>query len=384
MIVFLTLCYCALLAGLVKFRIVPFNTFWKLSPVLWMVALFVVLFIPMQWGAPSGPIRLYQNVVEIVPNVTGEVVEVPVEPLLPVSEGAELFKIDPVPFQAAVDQSRAALAEARQAVPQLAASLDAARAAVAEAEALRDRSKDEFERYQSANESASSAGNRSLAFSESDVEQRRLTFVASEASLSRALATAEQARLAYNSNIDGVNTTVARLEAELRRAEFNLEQTVVRAPSDGFVVSLTLQRGQRVANLPLRSWMAFVPFEQRRLVVAIPQSRLRFVRQNQNAEVTFAHFPGQVFDAVVDEVIPINAAAQVPPNGVLPSLGQLSGPNELMGVVLRLKGGADMYSEIPAGAGGTAAIYTSSVQPTHIIRKVMIRMDAWLNYIIPN
>lgn len=384
MIVFLTLCYCALLAGLVKFRIVPFNTFWKLSPVLWMVLLFVVLFIPMQWGAPSGPIRLYQNVVEIVPNVTGEVIEVPVEPLLPVSKGAELFKIDPIPFQAAVDQSRAALAEARQAVPQLAASLDAASAAVAEAEALRDRSKDEFERLQTANESARAAGNRSLAFSESDVEQRRLTYVASEASLSRALATQEQARLAYTSNIDGVNTTVARLEAELRRAEFNLEQTIVRAPSNGFVVSLTLQPGQRVANLPLRSWMAFVPFEQRRLVVAVPQSRLRFVHPGQQAEVTFAHFPGEIFGAVVDEVIPINAAAQVPPNGVLPSLAQLSGPNELMGVVLKLTDRPDLYSEIPAGAGGTAAIYTASVQPTHIIRKVMIRMDAWLNYIIPN
>ena len=384
MIVFLTLCYCALLAGAVKFRIVPFNTFWKLSPILWMVVLFVVLFIPMQWGAPSGPIRLYQNVVEIVPNVTGEVTEVPVKPLVPSAEGTELFKIDPTPFQAAVDQSRAALAEARQAVPQLGASLDAAQAAVAEAEALRDRSKDEFERLHTANESARSAVNRSLAFSESDVEQRRLTYVASEASLTRALATAEQARLAYNSNIDGVNTTVARLDAELRRAEFNLEQTIVRAPSDGFVVSLSLQPGQRVANLPLRSWMAFVPLEQRRHVVAIPQSRQRFVRPGQSAEVTFAHFPGQVFNATVEEVIPINAAAQVPPNGVLPSLAPLSGPNELMGVVLNLADGADLYSEIPAGAGGTAAIYTSSVQPTHIIRRVMIRMDAWLNYIIAN
>lgn len=384
MIVFLTLCYCALLAGLVKFKIIPFNTFWKLSPVLWMVVLFVVLFIPMQWGAPSGPIRLYQNVVEIVPNVTGEVTEVPAEPLVPIAAGAELFKIDPTPFQAAVDQSRAALAEARQAVPQLGAALEAAQAAVAEAEALRDRSKDEFERFQTANESARAAGNRSLAFSESDVEQRRLTYVASEATLSRALATAEQARLAYTSNIDGVNTTVARLEAELRRAEFDLEQTIVRAPSDGFVVSLTLQPGQRVANLPLRSWMAFVPFDQRRLVVALQQSRLRYVRQGQSAEVTFAHFPGQIFDAVVDEVIPINAAAQVPPNGVLPSLAQLSGPNELMGVVLKLADRADIYAEIPAGAGGTAAIYTTSVQPTHIIRKVMIRMDAWLNYVVPN
>jgi len=38
---------------------------------------------------------------------------------------------------------------------------------------------------------------------------------------------------------------------------------------------------------------------------------------------------------------------------------------------------------IPGGAIGTAAIYTESVSATHIIRKVMVRMEAWMNYLKP-
>jgi multidrug resistance efflux pump len=384
MIAFLTLCYCAVLFGLVKAGVIRLTTFWKISPVLWLCLLLIVLFIPMQWGAPSGPVRSYNTVIEIVPNVSGEVVEVPVTPLVLVKEGTVLFRIDPEPFEAAVDRSRAALAEARQAVPQLAATFDAADATVTEAIANRDRARDDYDRYRIANENAVASGSRSTPFSESDVEQRRLTYLAAEASVGRAEANAEQARLAYASEIDGVNTTVARLEAELRKAEFDLRETVVKAPADGYVLALTLRPGQRVSNLPLRSWMAFAPVATGRVVVAIPQTRVRFVEPGQPAEVTFAYRPGTIFNATVETVVRINAAAQLPPSGILPSLAPLSGPNETIGVILQIDGGGLDPSKMPGGAGGTAAIYTQSVQATHLIRKVMVRMDAWLNYIRPN
>ena len=67
MIVFLTLIYVAILFLAVKVGIIKLNTFWKISPVLWMVALFFVLFVPMQWGAPAGALVMYRPVVEIVP-----------------------------------------------------------------------------------------------------------------------------------------------------------------------------------------------------------------------------------------------------------------------------------------------------------------------------
>ena len=78
MIVFLTLIYVVVLFLAVKIGIIRMNSFWKLSPLLWMLLLFFILFVPMQWGAPSGAVRVYQVVIEIIPNVSGEVVDVPV------------------------------------------------------------------------------------------------------------------------------------------------------------------------------------------------------------------------------------------------------------------------------------------------------------------
>ena len=56
MIVVLLNAYIALLALFVWLKFIPFNTFWKLSPVIVLLLLLVGLFIPMGWGAPSGPV----------------------------------------------------------------------------------------------------------------------------------------------------------------------------------------------------------------------------------------------------------------------------------------------------------------------------------------
>ena len=51
MIVFLTLCYIAALALALKLGFIKLTLWWKLSPLVWMLVLFVILFLPMQWGA---------------------------------------------------------------------------------------------------------------------------------------------------------------------------------------------------------------------------------------------------------------------------------------------------------------------------------------------
>ena len=79
MIIFLTLCYVAVLFLLIKFRVLPDNLYVRLSPIGFMLLLFLFLFVPMQWGAPAGPAVVVRNAVAIVPNVPGQVVEVNVE-----------------------------------------------------------------------------------------------------------------------------------------------------------------------------------------------------------------------------------------------------------------------------------------------------------------
>ncbi len=108
MIVAMLAVYLVLLFALVQLGII-FNLFWKVSPFIVLLLLNLGLFIPMGWGAPQGPVLVARNSVQIVSNVAGEVLDVPVQANTPLKEGDVLFTIDPVPYHAAVEALRAQL-----------------------------------------------------------------------------------------------------------------------------------------------------------------------------------------------------------------------------------------------------------------------------------
>ncbi len=375
MIVFLTLCYVAVLAILIKLKVIKLNLWWKLSPLVWLLLLLIVFFIPMQWGAPAGTVTMFQSVVEIVPNVSGEVVEVSAKGLAPMKKGDVLFKIDPRPYQYQVDRLKAMLAEAEQAVPQLKAALDAATATLARTKSERDRAKTEYERNQKLAKEGAAAMR--------EVVRWRTAYRSSEAAMREAEARQRQARLAYQSEIEGINTTVARISADLKNAEYNLDQTIVKAPSDGFVIGLTLLPGQRVTNLPMRGWMSYVDLEHSQLVAGINQNMLRHVNPGQRAEVVLKLFPGRTLGATVESIAYMTPQGQLQASGIAPLAPTGQEPPAPYGVVLKLDEDIPELYQVPGGAVGTAAIYTDSVKVTHIIRRVMVRMEAWMNYIIP-
>jgi len=71
------------------------------------------------------------------------------------------------------------------------------------------------------------------------------------------------------------------------------------------------------------------------------------------------------------------------PSGLLPNAPMPTDPTLPYAVIRELDDPSIDLLEIPGGANGTAAIYTDSVGGTHIIRKVMMRMEAWMNFIKP-
>jgi RND family efflux transporter MFP subunit len=94
--------YLVLLFALVRLGIIAFNLFWKASPFIVLLLLNLLLFIPMGWGAPQGPALIVRNAVSIVPDVAGEVVDVPVQPNSALKAGDVLFRIDSAPYEAQV------------------------------------------------------------------------------------------------------------------------------------------------------------------------------------------------------------------------------------------------------------------------------------------
>ena len=312
MILFLVLIYAALLFLLIKTGKVPNSSATWLTIIPYIVLLLVALFIPMQWGAPAGKAVVLTYSVAIVPNVVGEVIEVPVKPNVPLKKDDVLFRIDPTPYQAALDGLKA-----------------------------------------------------QLRLAETRLEQTN-QLVAQEAGSVYELQS-------YQAQVDGLN-------AQIDAAEFNLRETTVRAPADGYVTNLALRPGARVASLPLAPAMAFIDTSVSGVAVKIPQIYTRYIEPGQAAEVAFKTIPGKVFPATVVYLVPATAQGLAPVSGLaVQSLSTAPGP-----FFVRLKlDDPELEARLKPGAAADVAIYTPRSKAAHLIRRVMIRMTAILNYVNP-
>ncbi len=200
-------------------------------------------------------------------------------------------------------------------------------------------------------------------------------------SLTGARAEEERARLAYSSNIEGVNTTVARLRAELADAEWDLEQTVTRAPGVGFVTQVALRPGVYVVPAPLRPAMVFVNTDAKDQVLgaAFQQNSLQRVKAGDDAEVAFDAVPGRVFKGKVRLVLDAIAAGQIQPTGALVDFGERTAGGRALAVI-DIMDDISGY-QIPLGAAAQVAIYTEYWHHVSMIRKILLRMRSWQNYI---
>src|SRR5262245_24117631 len=88
-----------------KFKLVPVTTYTVCTAILGGLGILALLYVFLSTFHPvSHDGRLYGPVIQIVPNVRGTVVEVPVQANVPIKAGEVLFKIDPQPFQVEVDR----------------------------------------------------------------------------------------------------------------------------------------------------------------------------------------------------------------------------------------------------------------------------------------
>ena len=166
---------------------------------------------------------------------------------------------------------------------------------------------------------------------------------------------------------------VATLKAQLDAAEWDLGQTVLRAPSDGYVPNQGIQVGARV-----NAGVAVIPFlesERKSILVQVPQNGYRYIRVGQPAEIAFELYPGRIFKGKVNFLVPANPSGELTPSGLAISIHSESKP-------LLIEVVPDTEPDpLPPGTVGTAAVYTEQLRLTHPVRKVMIRMATWWNFI---
>jgi multidrug resistance efflux pump len=368
-LLYLSICY-------VVFKVfkIPVNQWSLATAALGGIVGIVLLLLIMNYNHPfTTNARIYFSVTPVLPGVRGRVIEVPAQANMPLKEGNVLFRLDPKPYEYVVDQKKAALAEAEQNVKQLKASLDQATAAADRANAQFDLAQQEYNRQ------AQLFERKVVAQATLDTATRNVE--ASKQSWLGAKAEEERARLAYSSNIEGVNTTVARLRAELADAQYDLDQTTTRAPGDGFVTQVALRPGMFVGATALRPVMTFVNTDIRDqgLGAAFQQNALQRVRTGDEAEIAFDAVPGRVFKGKVRLVLDAIAAGQIQASGALVDYGaRVEGGRAL--AIIDLDEDISGY-QIPLGAAAQVAIYTEYWHHVSLLRKILLRMRSWENYV---
>ena len=171
---------------------------------------------------------------------------------------------------------------------------------------------------------------------------------------------------------------VDTLKAELEKARYSRDHTLIVAPSDGYVVDLLLRGGVFICmKTPV---MTFVDTEEYFLIAAVLQKATQWIDPGDEVEVALEMFPGRVFPAVVEDVIWASGKAQLMTGGKLPTQQQIGAPPESYAVKIRFKGN-DPARPLRFGASGLAAIYSGKCDACKFLRQLEIRSESWLNYV---
>ena len=371
-----------------KFKWLPWNIVTQVITVTLPILGLTVLVLLLNIVAPSShDVRVVNYVVPINPPVRGLVIEVPIEPNRPIKKGDVLFKVDPVPFEIAVRNYEAQLAQLRvQLVTAEATSRnlkEQLKGATGQKDAIDSKLKLSRLRLQQYKELADSGAGNKFDFEQAQADVQNL-----EGQLASTVATESQARekLAAKTpegeqdEVANAKAQIARAEAQLANAKWELSQTTYYAPANGTVVALTLRPGAMAVPLPMAPAMNFVEDEQWILAI-YHQNEVRKVQPGQEAEVAFKMYPGRIVKCKVDSIMWATAQGQLPIGSVNPAGGVAPIPAHSLAVRL-LPDAKDQDIFLAAGAQGAGAIYTDSGREIQILRKVIVRVGAKLDWLI--
>jgi multidrug resistance efflux pump len=385
----------------IKFKWLPWNTTSQVTVVIIPIVALTGLVLTLNVVAPSSAdVRVIKYVVQVIPQVRGRVIEVPVEPNRLVKKGELLFRIDPTQYQndlnvakaklaadeAKLEQAAAGLVDASAGARQLQEQLKSASGQVA---ALRPRLDLAHLRVRQNRELvAAGAGDRfALEQAEANVtelEGQLATAVANEAQVTQKLSgqvNGEQASVAAaRAQLATAKAQVDQSRADLANAQWNLDQTAVYAPTSGYAINVQLRPGSFVTAFPVAPAMSFVE-EEYQVIALYAQNELPLVEPGNHAEFTLKNYPGRVIKATVDSIVWAQGQGQVAQSGVLPQTGiypQAPGRFPVKFTVAA----RDRELFLPAGAAGAGAIYTEHVHAIHILRMVILRIGTITDYLV--
>jgi len=243
------------------------------------------------------------QVTVLAPQVNGYVTEVLVHDYEHVTAGQPLVHIDTRSYAAALAQAEAQLANARaqlansaQTQSQNQAGLQVRQATLAAARAESERSRAELQRVEEL------ATRGSVSLNERDKVRATARLAAANVDKAQAdIAIGQESIKATTVNRGALEAAVQMAQAQVQQAQINLDNTTVRAPSDGQASEVSVRQGQYVAA---GSQLLFVVPAQLWVMANFKETQTAQVRIGQPARFTVDGLDDAAFTGKVLEMAP--------------------------------------------------------------------------------
>jgi multidrug resistance efflux pump len=398
----------------IKLKWLPWTTPWKVAVIIFPVVAIAVLLLLLNIVAPTTTQVVVVNyVVPVVSQMRGRVTEVPVENNRPVKKGDVLFRVDATPYENDVRSLEAKLASEEASVAADRQRLAQAQARLPDAQSTERQFQEQLKRAtgdigsltasldlarkrvaQNTELVSTGAGNRF------DLEQAETNVEELTAKLAAARAQEQEVREKLSGRVNGELSSVAEVRAQiataqaqvavsqaavdntraaLETARWQLSQTTTFAPGNGTMVNVMLRPGFFLGGLGFQQVMTFVDHDYQ-IFGLFDQNELHQVKPGNEAEITLDTYPGRIIKAHVDSIFWAQGQGEIEASGDLPTTTFVPPPGKFPVKLVVEERDRDVF--FAAGARGSAAIYTEHLTPVHIIRKVLLRVTSYLDYVI--
>lgn len=235
--------------------------------------------------------RVKGYVVPIKPQVSGQVLDILVQPNQPVEEGEVLAKLNPADYEIAVKQAEQNLEIAGQ-------NVGAQTAVIASSQARLTSANVELENVKLQSSRILEMAERGVV-SQADADKARASLATARANVVNAQADLEKSKRQLGADGEDNSQIKAALLA-LEQAQINLERTVIRAPTVGGVSNFSLSEGfYASAGQPM---MTFVSTESIWIEAYFRENSLGNIKAGDEVEVALDFAPGQVLKGKVTSV----------------------------------------------------------------------------------
>ena len=346
----------------------------------WTFIVLGLCFLLLAWQLRSDRVtpytsqaRLHATVVPVAPEVSGVITSVEVENNQFVKAGQELFKIDKHNYELALQAAEAQYEAAKQATAVSASVVDTAKASLDAARSNLVLAKQDEERMRKIREEDPGA------ISLRRLEVAESSLASAGAAVTAAKANVKQAQEAYGAEGEQ-NYRILQAQAKLEHAEHDLGKTIVRAPNDGVVTGVQLEKGKfAAAGSPQ---MTFIGTEKFWIQAEFTENNLAHIHPGIEVEMVFDALPGEVFTGTIREM-GFGVAVDATPLGALPTIKENRDwlrDAQRFPILIDFLPTEEANKVLKVGSQATVVAYTGDHGVSNALAKLWIRIVSVFTY----